>query len=177
MTEYGIFAKEVALHLNVNTNTLRRWAIELEEQGYMFSRNDKNQRIYYKHDILALSDFQKMIKKTQSLEITAKAIATRVNDKENTEKMLSVMEEPRGNIAFTIDEFDDLIRQIAGDAAEKTADHLSQKFTNIMEQRDRKLMHDLTQSMQQTKLEIAAASVEEEKPGFFARIFKKGEKV
>ena len=59
MAEYGMFAKELALNLDINTNTLRRWAIELEEQGYEFSRNDKNQRIYYQRDILALSDFQK----------------------------------------------------------------------------------------------------------------------
>ena len=64
MTEYGMFAKELSLNLDINTNTLRRWAIELEEQGYEFSRNDKNQRIYYERDILALSDFQKIIDKT-----------------------------------------------------------------------------------------------------------------
>ncbi|MBB4823680.1 hypothetical protein HNO89_000900 [Sporosarcina luteola] len=43
-------------------------AIEPEEQGYEFSRNDKNQRIYYERDIVTLSDFQKIIKKIHRLE-------------------------------------------------------------------------------------------------------------
>lgn len=92
MNEYGMFAKEMALNLDINTNTLRRWAIELEVHGYEFSRNDKNQRIYYERDIIVLTNFKKIIEKTQSLEDTAKAVVSRVNDKKNAEKMLSVIE-------------------------------------------------------------------------------------
>lgn len=172
MGEYGMFAKEVALNLDINTNTLRRWAIELEEQGYEFSRNDKNQRIYYQRDILALSDFQKVIEKTQSLEITAKAVVSRINDKKNAEKMLGVIDESKDKIVFSKEELDDLINRVADEAAERVAEHFSQKFMNVIEQRDRKLVHDLTQTMEQKRLEVAAAT-EEDKPGFFSSFLKK----
>ena len=39
--EFGTFSKEVAIHLDINPSTLRRWASELEKQGYKFERNDK----------------------------------------------------------------------------------------------------------------------------------------
>ena len=172
MAEYGMFAKELALNLDINTNTLRRWAIELEEQGYEFSRNDKNQRIYYQRDTLALSDFQKIIEKTQSLEITAKAVVSRVNDKKNAEKILGVIEESKDKIVFSKEELDDLINRVADEAVERAAEHLSQKIMDVIEQRDRKLMHNLTQTMEQKQLEVAATT-EKEKPGFFARLFKK----
>ena len=172
MTEYGMFAKELSLNLDINTNTLRRWAIELEEQGYEFSRNDKNQRIYYERDILALSDFQKIIEKTQSLEITAKAVVSKVNDKKNAEMMLGVIEDSKDKIVFSKEELDDLINRVADEAVERAAEHFSQKFMDVIEQRDRKLIHNLTQTMEQKQLEVAAA-IEEEKPGLFARFFKK----
>lgn len=172
MTEYGMFAKELALNLDINTNTLRRWAIELEEQGYEFSRNDKNQRIYYERDIVALSDFQRIIEKTQSLENTAKAVVSKVNDKKNAEKMLGVIEDSKNNIVFSKEELDDLINKVADEAVERAAEHLSRKFIDVIEQRDRKLIYNLTQTMEQKQLEVAVAN-EEEKPGLFARFFKK----
>lgn len=172
MTEYGMFAKELALNLEINTNTLRRWAIELEEQGYEFSRNDKNQRIYYERDIVALSSFQKIIEKTQSLENTAKAVVSKVNDKKNAEKMLSVIEVDKDKIVLSKEELDELINKVANEAVERAAEHFSRKFMDVIEQRDRKLIHNLTETMEQKRLEVAATTVEE-KRGFFSRLFKK----
>lgn len=173
MTEYGMFAKELSLNLDINTNTLRRWAIELEEQGYEFSRNDKNQRIYYERDILALSDFQKIIEKTQSLENTAKAVVAKVKDKKNAESMLGVIENSKDKIVFSKEELDELINRVADEAVERAAEHLSRKFMDVIEQRDKQIVHNLTETMEQKRLEVAAAIEEEDKPGFFARFFKK----
>ena len=172
MTEYGMFAKELSLNLDINTNTLRRWAIELEEQGYEFSRNDKNQRIYYERDILALSDFQKIIDKTQSLENTAKAVVAKVNDKKNAETMLGVIENNNDKMVFSKEELDELINRVADEAVERAAEHLSRKFMDVIEQRDKQIVHNLTETMEQKRLEVATA-IEEGKPGLFARFFKK----
>lgn len=171
MTEYGMFAKELSLNLNINTNTLRRWAIELEEHGYEFSRNDKNQRVYYERDILALSDFQKIIEKTQSLKNTAIAVVAKVNDKKNAEMMLGVIENSNDKIVFSKDELEELIDRVADEAAERTAEHLSRKFMDVIEQRDKQIVHNLTDTMEQKRLEIAATG--EEKVGFFSHFFKK----
>jgi transposase-like protein len=64
MTTYGFFSKEVAIQLEINPNTLRRWSIELEKYGYEFTRNEKDQRIYYDRDLVALTDFKKMLHRT-----------------------------------------------------------------------------------------------------------------
>lgn len=173
MTEYGMFAKELSLNLDINTNTLRRWAIELEEQGYEFSRNDKNQRIYYERDILALSTFQKIIEKTQSLENTAKAVVAKVNDKKNAESMLGVIENNKDKIVFSKEELDELINRVADEAVERAAEHLSRKFMDVIEQRDKQIVHNLTETMEQKRLEVATAmEKDEKKPNLFARFFK-----
>ena len=39
--EFGYFAKDVAAELGITTSSLRRWSIELENQGYVFQRNEK----------------------------------------------------------------------------------------------------------------------------------------
>ena len=167
-----MFAKELALNLDINTNTLRRWAIELEEQGYEFSRNDKNQRIDHQRDILALSDFQKIIEKTQSLEITAKAVVSRVNDKKNAEMMLGVIEESKDKIVLSKEELDDLINRVADEAVERAAEHLCKKFLDVIEQRDRKLIHDLNRN-DGTKTAGGCCGNRRRKARFFACFFKK----
>ena len=176
MNTYGMFAKEVALNLGVNTNTLRRWAIELERQGYNFSRNDKNQRIYYERDILVLFKFQKVIEKTQSLENTAKTVVERLDDKENAEKMLGVIEESNVKVVFSKDELEEFANRIAAEAVERAAEHLSQKFLDVIEQRDRKLMQNLTQTMEQKRMEIATANEKESRcDSRYGRKKKEGE--
>lgn len=172
--EYGAFSKDVALHLDINKNTLRRWSLELEKHGYEFTRNEKDQRIYYQRDIVALTDFQKLLDKTQSLENTAKAIATKVRDKENADRMLSVFDESNAKVTFTKEEIEALLQQTAEETAVKTAEHLMKRFDDMIERRDKELVHSLQDSMEQRRLEIAMAE-ETKKVSFWSRIFGKKE--
>ena len=179
MSEYGLFAKEVAINLEINPNTLRRWSLELEKYGYEFTRNEKDQRIYYDRDMLVLTDFKRMIEKTQSLENAAKAVVKRAKDKENAEKMLSVIEEDSDKITFSKDDLQTLIEQAVEQAIEKERESMfkafESKMNDVIESRDRQFMESLRES-QETKqqlLQLAAAHEEEKKKGFFARLFGK----
>lgn len=182
--EYGAFSKEVALHLDINKNTLRRWSMELEDAGYEFTRNDKNQRIYYDRDLVALNDMKKFLEKTQSLESAAKAVVKRSKDKVNTEKVLSVIEDDGDKVAFTKDELEDFSRKIAEETAMKTAQLLMEKFNDSIEKRDRQLVQSMRQTLeekhqqqqleQQRLLEIATAK--EEKNSIWSRLFGFGKK-
>lgn len=172
MREFGSYAKEVAIDLDINGNTLRRWSIELEKAGYEFERNDKGHRIYYKRDIIALSDFQKMMEKTQSLDNTAKAIVSKVREQNNTEKTLSVIMENDDKIALTKEELEDVIQKAANDAAEKTAAILLEKFNDSIERRDRELMTQIKQH-QEIQKQLLETSVSKEKVSIFFRIFSK----
>lgn len=180
MSEYGLFSKEVALNLDINPNTLRRWSLELEKEGYEFTRNDKDQRIYYDRDMLVLTDFQKMIEKTQSLENAAKAVVKRAQDKKNAEKMLSVIVQEDDKMAFTKEELEELLKKTAEETAARTAEHLLQKFNDSLEQRDRQLMQGIRQTFeekqeQQRQLLLETAATQEKQP-FWARWFGKKEK-
>lgn len=168
MREFGSYAKEVAIDLDINGNTLRRWSIELEKAGYEFERNDKGHRIYYKRDIMALSDFQKMMEKTQSLDNTAKAIVSKVREQNNTEKTLSVIMENDDKIALTKEELEDVIQN----AAEKTAAILLEKFNDSIERRDRELMIQIKQQQEFQKQLLETATVKE-KGSFLSWLFSK----
>ncbi|MGE1015772.1 MerR family transcriptional regulator [Bacillus wiedmannii] len=89
--EYGYFAQEVAKQLDINTNTLRRWSIELEKMEYIFERNERNQRIYYENDIDVLKQMKEYLNQNWKLE----EAATRSIDvvEENAQKTDSVQEE------------------------------------------------------------------------------------
>lgn len=63
MNEFGIFSKEVATSLDISTSNLRKWSLLLEESGYVFERNKKNQRIYYNRDVNALSQMKIFMEK------------------------------------------------------------------------------------------------------------------
>lgn len=145
MSEYGLFSKEVALNLEINSNTLRRWSLELEKEGYEFTRNDKDQRIYYDRDIVVLIEFQKMVDKTQSLENAAKAVVARFRERGNAEKMLSVIENERDKIVFTKAELNDLVQKIANDTAINTAEIIMRKFNDSVERRDRQIVQSINQ--------------------------------
>ncbi|WP_440604696.1 MerR family transcriptional regulator [Bacillus sp. GB_SG_008] len=89
--EYGYFAQEVAKQLDINTNTLRRWSIELEKMDYVFDRNERKQRIYYEKDIDILKQMKEYLNQNWKLE----EAATRSIDitEENAKETDSVHEE------------------------------------------------------------------------------------
>ncbi|MEC3226591.1 MerR family transcriptional regulator [Bacillus thuringiensis] len=56
--DFGRFSGQVSKELDVNGNTLRVWCLELENAGYKFERNNRQQRIYYEHDIAILKEMK-----------------------------------------------------------------------------------------------------------------------
>lgn len=172
--EFGVFSKEVALHLEINPNTLRRWSIELERHGYEFTKNEKNQRLYYERDLVALSDFKRTLEKTQSLENAGKAVVARVREKKNAEKLLSVIGEEDEKISFTKDELQEFVTKIIEDTVSKTATEIGKKMDDRLEKRDRQLVRQLNESMEQRRLEVAATR--EEKRPWWSSWFRKNEK-
>jgi DNA-binding transcriptional MerR regulator len=81
MEEFGSFSKEIAALLDISPNTLRRWSIDLEKKGYVFERNDKGQRIYYKRDVFALKKLQQLINERVTMENALSIVASEYNNK------------------------------------------------------------------------------------------------
>lgn len=174
MSEFGTFAKAVAIHLDINVNTLRRWAIELEKFDYNFERNEKNQRMYYERDILVLSDMKRMIEKTNSLENAAKAVVSSFNERKSVEKTMSVIMEKDDKIAFTRQELEEYTKRIIEETSQKTSEMVLQKFNDTLEQRDRQLVQGIRQTMEDKRLELAMTVTEKE--SFWSKWFGIGKK-
>jgi len=163
----GAFSKETALHLGINPNTLRRWCLELEKEGYEFERNANDQRIFYDRDVIALSEVQKLLVQRQSMEIATKTVAVKYKDKKNAEIMMGVIEKTSDSVTLSKTDLEEMLDQ----AAERGANLALTKFNSVIEQRDRSLIHQLHESMEQKRLEITAATEEKQKESFLAKLF------
>lgn len=61
-------------------STLHRWAIFLEKKGYLFERNDKNQRIFYKNDYDALTKLKELLNNSVSFENVIEVVVSRIQN-------------------------------------------------------------------------------------------------
>ncbi|MFN6793812.1 MerR family transcriptional regulator [Bacillus sp. TD11] len=120
--EYGYFAQEVAKQLDINTNTLRRWSIELEKMEYIFERNERNQRIYYENDIDILKQMKEYLNQNWKLEEAA--TRSMENNEENAQKTDSVHEENEVQVTLRKRSESDILM-------------IQEKFSHMLEQQDK----------------------------------------
>lgn len=123
--EYGYFAQEVAKQLDINTNTLRRWSIELEKMEYIFERNERNQRIYYENDIDILKQMKEYLNQNWKLEEAAtRSMESMENTEENAQKTDSVHEENEVQVTLRKRSETDILM-------------IQEKFSYMLEQQDK----------------------------------------
>jgi DNA-binding transcriptional MerR regulator len=169
---FGYFSKDVALHLEITTSTLRRWSIELEKTGYMFERNEKEQRIYYERDYKAFRELKKLLATSVSFTDAINAIAAMNLNNKNAQKTPNVYDE---YIRLSKRELQDLIQKAVQQAITNERDLLlekmEQKINDTLEQRDLILVNTIKISLEQRQLEMAAAK--EEKVPFLKKLFRR----
>lgn len=185
--EFGTLSKEVSNHLDINPNTLRRWSLELEKHEYIFERNDKGQRIYYKRDINTLSELKIILNKGQSMEVATKTIASSYKDKKNSEKTLGIIiknEENNENYSLSKRELENIVEvaveRAVGKAVEEEREEMfkafEKKMDDAVERRDRLLMQSINRTMEEKRLGLATETEKEthKKEKFsFLSLFKK----
>lgn len=71
--EHSYAAQNVAETLDIGRSTLNKYSRSLEEQGYIFAKDDRGNRAYTEHDIVALRYFISLLSKNIAYE---KAIRT-----------------------------------------------------------------------------------------------------
>ncbi|KFM95683.1 MerR family transcriptional regulator [Bacillus clarus] len=164
--EYGYFAQEVAKQLDINTNTLRRWSIELEKMDYIFERNERNQRIYYENDIDVLKQMKEYLNQNWKLE----EAATRSMDiiEENEQKTDSVQEESdteitlqkrsQTDISIIQDKFSYMFNQ-----QEKIVQQNQDIINLLLQERSEKEEKDLQIQLLQEKLDKAIQLLNEDR--------------
>ncbi|MED2711116.1 MerR family transcriptional regulator [Bacillus toyonensis] len=162
--EYGYFAQEVAKQLDINTNTLRRWSIELEKMEYIFERNERNQRIYYENDIDILKQMKEYLNQNWKLE----EAATRSMEtaEENAPKTDSVQEEnevtlqkrSQTDISIIQDKFSYMFNQ-----QEKIVQQNQDIINLLLQERSEKEEKDLQIQLLQEKLDKAIQLLNEDR--------------
>lgn len=164
-TEFGYFAKDVALELEITTSTLRRWSIALEKNGYIFERNEKEQRVYYQRDFRALRELKLLLSKSMSFDNTIKVIVAMDFEGMNSQKSLSVHNEM---LRLSKCELETIIKTALEQEREIILTAIDEKLNNEIEQRDRQLINQLKKTMEQKQLE---SQEQQKKKGFWSKLF------
>lgn len=155
---FGYFAKDVAASLEITTSTLRRWCIELEKAGYSFERNEKDRRVFFERDFIALRELKKLTGNGVPFVDAINAVMATDFENKNAQKTPSVYGH---EVRFSKREFGEIIDEVAKRTAEETAQAIQEKLSDEIEKRDRLLVEKMNQSIEQKQL--AAASEKPEK--------------
>lgn len=169
--------REISTLLGIKESTLRKYALILKDAGYHFHVNEKGQRWYYNRDVIV---FKKLIQIKQSPDMTLEQAANAVISWFNQSNMsLSITNKSPKDKRYdndiktmkeTIEHQNTLLQELM-----KKMDQQQKYIDQRLEERDQKLIESLRQSQEERKalLQIAAAYEEEQKKGFFARLFGK----
>jgi DNA-binding transcriptional MerR regulator len=171
-TDKAYTPKEVNSLLNVSESTARKWCISLEKKGYMFIRNDRNQRLFTEHDLVALKKFQALLKETNMpMDNAADIIISRFGKGTFEDRTLSVpgdSNEERRSLERSEETIDKLMKHIEiqeeymrkqdkfNQDLLKRLDQQEKYILSSIEERDKSLTNSLRE-MQQTQKLIAAS--------------------
>ncbi|MGR5989377.1 MerR family transcriptional regulator [Bacillus paranthracis] len=75
--EKAYWNHEVAEHLQMGNSTLRRWCLELEKQGYIFSKGEQESRAFTKRDVLILEKIKELQSQGEKLEYAIKHVLSK----------------------------------------------------------------------------------------------------
>nr|WP_277717631.1 hypothetical protein [Priestia flexa]WEZ10416.1 hypothetical protein P5663_21065 [Priestia flexa] len=70
------WAKDIAELLDISTSNLRRWSIDLENEGYSFYRDEHHRRAYLEKDIMPLKKLKEFLANNMSKNDAIKAVVS-----------------------------------------------------------------------------------------------------
>ncbi|MFT8316773.1 MAG: hypothetical protein ABF651_00720 [Sporolactobacillus sp.] len=150
--ETGCSTKHVYEKLNVTRSKFRRLTTALEQQGYIFTRNRNNQRIFFEKDIQLFTHLLEETRRGTLLDDAAKAVCGNTHSSElaptpPVNPLVPAQQIAESTLALSADQFRLVVEQVAATAAEKTAELVVRKYDREMERmierRDRELVNRL----------------------------------
>lgn len=160
---FGYFSKNVAEELKITTSTLRRWSILLEKEGYIFQKNEKEQRIYYERDFKALRELKKLISNSIPVIDAIKVITSQHFYRENNKKTLSVYSE---NICLSKRELEEIIKKAMAEEREILLQKLEEKI-------DITLSKQLQKTFEEKQRLLVNTQNESQNLSWWSKLFKK----
>lgn len=95
--EVTYWNKEVSEQLQVGDSTLRKWCMELEENGYIFLRDDSNNRAFTDHDLIALRKFKDLVQHRQKTKKDAAISVVSMFNRQDERYGTSSVQPPNNN--------------------------------------------------------------------------------
>lgn len=161
-------SKEIATLLGIKESTLRKYSIMLQDQGYEFYKNERGHRSFFDKDLLALRRFISLKKKTDmSLKQCSEAVLLGLNSDNVQPSDITTTENETlyDTVMSKLGEQEKFNKELL-----KRLDQRDEYIEKRLNERDEKLMTAIRGIQEQKQLTVAA-DPEENKKGFFARLF------
>ena len=161
--EKAYWNNEVAERLGMGKSTLRRWCLELEKQGYTFTKGEQDSRAFLEQDVLLLEKIKKLQSEGSKLENAIKQVLS-----EKEQVPLTPVNTPRSPELDFSTEREQLKQELLQEIKQELLG-TEQRILGRLEERDQLLMQ-YVREVQETKRLVAAT---EEKKSWFAKLFGK----
>lgn len=149
--EKAYWNHEVAECLQMGKSTLRRWCLELEKQGYIFSKGEQESRAFTKQDVLILEKIKELQSEGKKLEHAIKQVLS-----EQEQVLLTSQSTPYSvDIDWQVERAQ--LKQELLAEIKKELLSSEQRIFHRLEDRDQLLMQ-YVREMQKTKKVMAATS-------------------
>ena len=147
--EKSYWTHEVAKLLSISDSTLRKWCLELEKQGYVFTKGEKNSRAFLVRDTHILLHLKYLI---QSGGVSIENATTQVLEGGNIIKANGSNDTRSSVLAPVRDSFEQEFERI--NERLDRQDEFNQKLLERLDKRDENLMSVLHE-VQESKKQIA----------------------
>jgi len=172
--EKAYWTHEVSNLLGIGDSTLRKWCIELEKNGYIFIKGNKNSRAFTDHDLLALKYFKELTRdKNHTFEQACKAVVEKYSRKNENEGTTPVLEGNNRSVDV-LDSLEKMVKELL-DKTQKQ-EQFNKALVERLEKQERYIKESidkrdqlLLESIRATQEQAAA----QQKKSFLKRIFGK----
>lgn len=147
--EKAYWNHEVAQRLNMGKSTLRRWCLELEKQGYVFSKGEQDSRAFLEQDVLILEKMKQLQSQGKKLEDAIKQILS-----EHERVLLTPQSAPRSLDIDLKMEREQLKKELLEEMKQELLSR-EQRIFQRLEERDQVLVQHIRE-IQETKKLMAA---------------------
>lgn len=165
---------EIASVLKIKESTLRKYCLLLEERGYEFAKNARNQRFYYDKDVITLRKFITFKDSGMTLDKSAESVVLWHKGNESDEVSVSLSQtdthDAMKRYVSDMYEMKDMIQkqsEIIAMLSDKI-DEQQEYINDNLAKRDDKILK-LLEENNETQKQLA---LENEKKGFWKKLFK-----
>jgi DNA-binding transcriptional MerR regulator len=181
--------KQLSTALDIGTSTLRKWCISLEENGYDFSRNEVNKRLFTEKDLMVLKHFKSLVQEHNfPLSNASTVVSAKFQEKASesvTPSVLPQKQENERSVMRSDETINKLLEHIERqEEFIQNQEHFNKELLSRLEkqqqyieerlkERDKSLMENIRGLQEAHKEALASQDEENTKKSFWSKLFGK----